>query len=94
MLLVAENIDARTAYEWRFVERVVPAAELDNAVSRWLHSIVEAGPKAVRLQKMLMRRWEQLPLDQAVRSGIDAFAQAMESGEPELLMGNFVNRAR
>lgn len=94
MLLVADNIDAATAYEWRFVEKVVPAAELDAAVDKWLHSILEAGPKAVRLQKMLMRRWEQLPLDQAVRSGIDAFAQAMESDEPKRLMGNFVNRAR
>lgn len=94
MLLVADNIDARTAYEWRFVEAVVPAAELDQAIDSWLHSILEAGPKAIRLQKMLMRRWEQLPLDQAVRSGIDAFAQSMESDEPKELMGNFVNRAR
>ncbi|MGE0153234.1 MAG: enoyl-CoA hydratase [Reyranellaceae bacterium] len=94
MLLVADNIDARTAYEWRFVESVVPAAALDAAVDRWLHSILEAGPKAIRLQKMLMRRWEQLPLDQAVRSGIDAFAQSMESDEPKTLMGNFVNRKR
>lgn len=94
MLLVADNIDAKTAHEWRFVEAVVPAAELDGAVDRWLHSILEAGPKAIRLQKMLMRRWEQLPLDQAVRSGIDAFAQSMESDEPKKLMGNFVNRAR
>ena len=67
---------------------------LDAAVDKWLPSILEAGPRAVRLQKMLMGRWEQLPLDQAVRSGIDAFAQAMESDEPKRLMDNFVNRAR
>ncbi len=94
MLLVADNIDAKTAYEWNFVEAVVSPAELDKAVDRWLHSILEAGPNAVRLQKMLMRRWEQLPLDQAVRSGIDAFAQSMEGDEPKKLMGAFVNRKR
>ncbi len=94
MLLTGENIDAETAGRWGFVERVTALDKLDEAVEGWLHSILDNGPKAVRIQKALMRRWERLALDEAVASGIDAFAQSMDSDEPNRLMGNFVKRKR
>jgi enoyl-CoA hydratase len=94
LLLTAENIDAATADRWGMVEQVVPAAKIGEAVERCVASIVEATPKAVRAQKRLMRRWERLPLDEAVQAGIDAFAQSVAEGEHIERMGAFVNRKR
>ena len=51
LLYTGDNIDARTAFEWGLVEKVVPAADLDAALGEWVKSIVESGPKAIRLQK-------------------------------------------
>ena len=93
-LLTGENIDAATAAAWGFIEKLTPDDKLDAAVESWLASIVAAGPLAVRAQKKLMRRWEELPLAQAVQAGIDAFAQAQESDEPRRMMMHFVNRKR
>ncbi|GEP59441.1 enoyl-CoA hydratase [Reyranella soli] len=94
LLLTAENIDAATADRWGMVEQVVPAAKIGEAVERCVASIVEGTPKAVRAQKRLMRRWERLPLDEAVQAGIDAFAQSVAEGEHIERMGAFVNRNR
>jgi enoyl-CoA hydratase len=94
LLLTAENIDAATADKWGMVEQVVPAAALDAAVERCVGSIVGGTPKAVRAQKRLMRRWERLPLDEAVQAGIDAFAQSVADGEHHAPMNAFVNRKK
>jgi len=94
MLLTGENIDAARAERWGLVEEIVPAALLDEAVGRAVHSIVEAAPQSVRAQMRLMRRWERLPLDEAVQAGIDAFAQSVTTGEHVERMTAFVNRKR
>jgi enoyl-CoA hydratase/carnithine racemase len=93
-LLAAENIDAATADRWGLVEQVVPVAGLADAVERCVRSITEGTPKAVRGQKRLMRRWERLPLDEAVQAGIDAFAQSVGEGEHIERMAAFVNRKK
>ena len=91
-LLVGNNIDALTAERWGLVEAVVPHEQLDAAVRRRVDAIVDNAPTAIRLQKALMRRWEELPLAQAIEAGIDAFAESIESGEPAERMGAFVRR--
>jgi enoyl-CoA hydratase/carnithine racemase len=94
LLLTAENIDAATADRWGMVEQVVPVAKLGEAVARCVDAIVEATPLAVRAQKRLMRRWERLPLDEAVQAGIDAFAHSVSDGEHIGRMTAFVNRKK
>lgn len=94
MLLTAENIDAATADRWGLVEEVVPAAELDAAIERCVRSIVEATPKAMRVQKRLMRRWERLSIDEGIQAGIDAMAEAVADGEHLERMTAFVNRKK
>jgi hypothetical protein len=44
------------------------------------------------LQKESLRRWEQLPLDQAIEGGIETFAEAYRSDEPRRLMERFRQR--
>jgi len=92
MLLLGETISAAQAGEWGLVETVVPAEELDAAVERCVSSICQAGPGAIRLQKALIRQWEDLPLSAAVQAGIDAFAAAWETDEPRLKMNEFLAR--
>ncbi len=94
LLLTGENVDARKAEAWGMVEEVVPATKIGEAVERCVRSIADATPLAVRAQKRLMRRWERLPLDEAVQAGIDAFAQSVADGEHVERMAEFVNRKR
>jgi enoyl-CoA hydratase len=91
-LLVGNNIDAVTAERWGLVEAVVPHEQLDAAVRQRVDAIVDNAPQAIRIQKALMRRWEELPLDQAIQAGIDAFAESLATGEHKERMGAFVKR--
>jgi hypothetical protein len=44
----------------------------------------------VRLQKRLIRQWEDLPLAAAVQAGIGAFAEAYKTNEPGVAMREFL----
>ena len=94
LIYTGESISASEALSCGLVERVVPRAELDQAVERWTRAILEAGPRAIRLQKPLIREWERLPLDQAIERGIDSFVAAYETDEPRRLMERFLTRRR
>ena len=94
LLLLGESIDAETALRWGLVQRVVRAQDLDAAVESCLAALLEAGPRAVRLQKELIRQWEELPLSGAIAAGIDSFADAYASDEPSRLMRAFLERRR
>jgi enoyl-CoA hydratase/carnithine racemase len=93
LLLFGENIDAATALAWGLVEQVVAVDALDAAVEARLAALLSAGPQAVRLQKALIRRWEDLTLSQAVRAGIESFTQAYATDEPKRMMSHFGKRA-
>ena len=94
LLLTGEVIGADEALRWGLVERVVPPDELDAGVERWIAALLKAGPRAIRLQKALIRRWEDLPLGEAVKAGIACFAEAYTTDEPARLMRAFIARPR
>jgi enoyl-CoA hydratase/carnithine racemase len=89
LLYTGESITATEALACGLVQRVVPGERLDQEVDRLTQAILEAGTRAVRLQKSLMRQWERLPLDQAIASGIESFASAYETDEPQRMMKEF-----
>ena len=91
LLLFGENIDAPTALAWGLVEQVVAPQALDAAVERRLVSLLAAGPHAVRLQKQLIRRWEDMTLSQAVSAGIESFTKSFATDEPARMMGAFTS---
>lgn len=94
MLLLGETFSAAEAETWGLVEAVVPAAGLDAQVEAWLTSLLAAEPAAVRLQKALIRRWEDLPMKDAIAAGIDAFEAAWTTDVPARSMAEFqANRA-
>jgi enoyl-CoA hydratase len=94
LLLLGETIDAERALRWGLVERVVAPEMLDDEIEAVLSALLAAGPQAVRLQKQLMRQWEQLPADAAIAAGIDAFVRAFETDEPGRMLSAFTERKR
>ncbi len=94
LLLTGETLDARKAYEWGFLDEVASAAELDTAVGKVLAAIVRNGPEAMRAQKELMRRWDALPLEEAILSSIPDFVHAYNVGEPQRMMKAFLQKKK
>jgi len=90
MLLTGETFTAEDACRWGLVEAVYPAEELDLAVDALVTALLDPEPRAVRLQKALMQRWEELPVSQAVAAGVDAFEEAFRSDEPSRAMAAFL----
>lgn len=94
LVLTGAPIDAREAHRVGFLQRCVPAADLDAAVEAWITALLACGPRAVRIQKRLLLDWERLPVTDAARAGIAAFADAYRSDEPRRLMTAFLERPR
>ena len=86
MLLLGDIFDAAAALGMGLIDAVATPDGLDEAVELRLTSLLANGPHAVRLQKALIRRWETLPLPDAITAGIDAFAVAFETDEPASAM--------
>src|SRR6266404_2743298 len=63
MLLTGTPIDAPTAAEWGLINRVVPAAQLDEAARALANAIAEASPLTLALGKQAF--YAQIDLDQA-----------------------------
>jgi enoyl-CoA hydratase len=89
LLLTGDNIDAAQALAWGLVDQVVPLERLDAEVDRLARQLAGYGPQALRQQKRLLRAWELQPLDEAIVQGVDAFAAAFETGEPQQHMAGF-----
>ena len=94
LLLLGETIDADTALRWGLVERVVAPDALDREVDRIIAALLAAGRHALRIQKELIREWENLPAEQAIAAGIDAFVRAFDTDEPTRMLGAFSKRKR
>jgi enoyl-CoA hydratase/carnithine racemase len=89
MLLTGELYSAEEALAMGFVQKAVPAAELDAVVERWLAAICRATPEATRSQKALMNRWERVSVEEGVMAGIDALSEAYKTGEPQAAIKAF-----
>jgi enoyl-CoA hydratase/carnithine racemase len=92
LVLTGDVIDAAEAHRIGFVQRLVPAAGLDAAVEGWIASLFASGPRAVRLQKGLLRDWERMSIADAVQQGIRACVAARDTDEPKRLMEAFLAR--
>jgi enoyl-CoA hydratase/carnithine racemase len=94
IVLFGENFSAQEALSWGLIERMVSAGELDKAVDQWIDQTLACPPGAVRLQKQLIRQWEDMPVRPAIEAGIDSFTAAVRSGEPATAMRTFLERQR
>lgn len=82
MMLFGETFDADAAHQMGLVEAVVPRHQLDETIEHYVGALFAAGREAIKLQKALIRRWETLPLREAILAGVDVFGQAFATEEP------------
>lgn len=94
LVYTGRSMDATEALAVGMVEAVVAPGELDEAVASRVESICAAGPQSIRAQKLLLREWEQLPLEAAIEAGIQTFRASYGTGEPREFMERFLNRER
>ncbi len=94
ILLLGETFSARDAAAWGLVERLAEPDALDAAVETWLAALLSSSPGAVRAQKALIRKWEDLPLSAAISAGVDSFAASFATPEPSEAMAAFLERQR
>lgn len=94
LVLTGRRMPADEALACGLVDALAGAGGLEELVEQRVALILSAGPKAVRAQKALCRQWEELPLADAVRAGIETFSMAFESGEPKAYLERFINRRR
>jgi enoyl-CoA hydratase/carnithine racemase len=94
LLLLGQIIDADTALSWGLVGRVVAPDALDQEIDTIVTALLATGAQAVRIQKALIRDWENLPAERAIAGGIDAFVRAFDTDEPARMLGAFAGRKR
>jgi enoyl-CoA hydratase/carnithine racemase len=90
MLMTGATFTAAEAQGWGLVEAVYPAGELDLGVEALVAALLEPEPRAVRLQKALMQRWEELPMSAAIAAGVDAFEDTFRTDAPTRAMAEFL----
>jgi enoyl-CoA hydratase len=77
--LTGDFVDAETAYAWGLVEKVVPAAELEDAALAIAGRIASQSPHAVAVLRELARTTRDLPLEEGLRREADGFVRCLRS---------------
>jgi enoyl-CoA hydratase len=77
--LTGDFVDAATAHAWGLVEKVVPAAELEDAALAVAGRIASQSPHAVAVHRELARTTRDLPLEEGLRREADGFVRCLRS---------------
>jgi crotonobetainyl-CoA hydratase len=83
MLLTGQRISARRALEIGLVNEVVPRAELDAAVARWVDQILACAPLSVQAIKQVVRMTATLSPAQAQAVRLPALVAALQSQDAD-----------
>ncbi len=92
MLYTCDAISAQQAYEWGLVNRVVPAADLDEAVAELVAKIVDKFPECTRYTKQQVNFWKDFAWYQTGGHARDWLALHYTSAEPWEGMTAFVEK--
>jgi crotonobetainyl-CoA hydratase len=79
MLLTGRRITAAEALRFGLINEVVPRADLDAAVHRWVSDIIACAPLCVRAIKSAVRRTAQMSVQEAQRHRHPALVAALKS---------------
>ena len=77
--MTGDFIDARTAYDWGLVERVVPREELLETALGIAGSIAQRSPVAIGVLRELARTTRDLPLEEGLRREAEGFRRCLAS---------------
>jgi enoyl-CoA hydratase/carnithine racemase len=94
LVMTAATIDAATALNWGLVDVVAGEGQLDAEVQTVVAMLLQCGPEALRAQKALLKRWEELPLSESVDLSIGVFGRSFLTDEPHRMMQAFLDRKR
>ena len=94
LLLTGELIGAEQALAWGLINESVPLTALDSRIQAITTTFTALAPQAVRQQKRLLRRWEKLPLTDAMNETIAEFGAAFDTGEPAHYMGQWLKQSQ
>ncbi|MFH1602795.1 MAG: enoyl-CoA hydratase-related protein [Pseudomonadota bacterium] len=94
LVFTGDIMDAAEAYRVGFLQKLVAPADLDVAVEKMVNSILLGGPRAIRIQKRLIRDWERMSMTDGIWQGIRACVAARSTDEPRRMMQAFIDRKR
>jgi len=94
LLLTGKRINAAEALRIGLVNEVVPAAELDSAVERWVADVLACAPLSVRAIKQVVRRTAQLSAAEARQQLLPALAEALGSEDSKEGVRAFVEKRK
>ena len=81
ILLTGRRISAAEAREFGLINEVVPAAELDAAVDRWLADILACAPLSLRAIKQTVTRTERFTAAEAHGQRLPAVIKCLASAD-------------
>jgi crotonobetainyl-CoA hydratase len=79
MLLTGRRVSAREGLEMGLVNEVVPRAELDAAVDRWVEAVLACAPLSLQAIKQVVRRTSTLSPAEAQALRLPALVEALQS---------------
>jgi len=79
MLMTGRHITAQEALTMGLINEVVPRAELDEAVARWVKAILACAPTSLRAIKQCVRLTSTLTPLEAQRARLPALIEALEA---------------
>jgi crotonobetainyl-CoA hydratase len=94
VLLTGKRISAAEAFRIGLVNEVVPRAELDAAVARWVDEILACAPLSVRAIKQVVRRTAQLSAAEARGQLLPALAEALQSEDSQEGVRAFIEKRK
>jgi crotonobetainyl-CoA hydratase len=94
ILLTGRRIPAAEALRMGLVNEVVPRADLDAAVDRWLGEILACAPLSVRAIKQVVRRTAHLTAAEAQALRLPALVEALQSEDSQEGVRAFVEKRK
>jgi crotonobetainyl-CoA hydratase len=94
VLLTGKRISAAEAFRLGLVNEVVPRAELDAAVARWVDEILACAPLSVRAIKQVVRCTAQLSAAEARGQLLPALAEALQSEDSQEGVRAFIEKRK
>jgi crotonobetainyl-CoA hydratase len=94
VLLTGRRIKAAEALAMGLVNEVVPRAELDATVDRWLAEILVCAPLSIRAIKQVVRRTAHLTAAEAQAQRLPALVEALQSEDASEGVRAFVEKRK
>lgn len=94
LLLTGRRMQAQEAFDMGLINEVVPIADLDKAVQRWVDGILACAPLSIKAIKQVVQRTGQLSPYQAQAQRLPALIDALNSEDSEEGVRAFIEKRK